>query len=357
LAQTTGSDVTTEWTNELGVLWVPDPAPELARRWPWPTASRSVSFALASRPTAVLLVAALLAPAFGAPVTAAHASGRDPIIKLPPNAGGQTTGEENTVAPGQAAAEDLPDPTTATPVAGPAEEPAPDPAAAAPVEPTVTAPAATPDPAAAAPVEPTVTAPAATPSAPTAAPADAAPEQPPAAAAATPQATVVGAEPTPPPTSPEPVAPPAQAPAAAPPSTTVATGEAPLRSAPATPRKRHRPPAARAPRSTPPAPSTRPAAAVPTTAPPSTTTAAEPRRSTRASARVSVPRGWQTYRVVPRDSLWKIASHLLGVGASDARVAALTTALWQLNRERIGTVSPDDLPTGITILIPREDPA
>jgi hypothetical protein len=59
--------------------------------------------------------------------------------------------------------------------------------------------------------------------------------------------------------------------------------------------------------------------------------------------------------VVPRDSLWKIARHLLGAGASDARVAALTAALWEQNRERIGTASPDSLPSGITILIPGKD--
>jgi hypothetical protein len=38
-------------------------------------------------------------------------------------------------------------------------------------------------------------------------------------------------------------------------------------------------------------------------------------------------------------------------------VASLTAVLWERNQSRIGTRSPDVLPAGITILIPRKDHA
>ena len=60
------------------------------------------------------------------------------------------------------------------------------------------------------------------------------------------------------------------------------------------------------------------------------------------------------YTVRGGDSLWRIARSLLGSEASDARVGALARALWQENRDRIGTGNPDVLPAGITINLVKE---
>ena len=46
------------------------------------------------------------------------------------------------------------------------------------------------------------------------------------------------------------------------------------------------------------------------------------------------------------ESLWSIASDLLGDGASVARVAGEVNRLWKLNEDRIGSGRPDLLYTG-----------
>ena len=49
------------------------------------------------------------------------------------------------------------------------------------------------------------------------------------------------------------------------------------------------------------------------------------------------------------ESLWSIASDLLGPSASPARIAGEVHRLWQLNRERIATGNPDLLMVGTTL--------
>ncbi len=53
-----------------------------------------------------------------------------------------------------------------------------------------------------------------------------------------------------------------------------------------------------------------------------------------------------THTVQPGESLWLIASDVLGGDASPARVAREVHRLWQLNRDRIGTGDPDLLMVG-----------
>lgn len=49
------------------------------------------------------------------------------------------------------------------------------------------------------------------------------------------------------------------------------------------------------------------------------------------------------------ESLWSIATDLLGPVASPARVAAEVERLWRLNRDRIRTGDPDVLPAGVSL--------
>jgi hypothetical protein len=68
-----------------------------------------------------------------------------------------------------------------------------------------------------------------------------------------------------------------------------------------------------------------------------------------ASQSVSGPAGrieGGTYVVQPGDSLWSIASRLLGQDASTVRIAHEVNRLWKLNRQRIATGDPDLLPAG-----------
>jgi hypothetical protein len=53
-----------------------------------------------------------------------------------------------------------------------------------------------------------------------------------------------------------------------------------------------------------------------------------------------------TYVVRPGDSLWSIATRLLGPGASAAEIAEEVNRLWELNKDRIGTDDPDLLRVG-----------
>jgi hypothetical protein len=56
--------------------------------------------------------------------------------------------------------------------------------------------------------------------------------------------------------------------------------------------------------------------------------------------------GDRTHTVLAGESLWAIATDLLGGDASPAKVAREVHRLWQLNRDRIGTGNPDLLMIG-----------
>jgi Tfp pilus assembly protein FimV len=70
----------------------------------------------------------------------------------------------------------------------------------------------------------------------------------------------------------------------------------------------------------------------------------------RATGRVAKP-GDRTHTVLRGESLWAIASDLLGRDASPARVAREVHRLWQLNRDRIGTGDPELLLVGTTLVL------
>ena len=89
------------------------------------------------------------------------------------------------------------------------------------------------------------------------------------------------------------------------------------------------------------APPASPAAA---SAPTAVTTPA----ATTAAADDAKP-GDRVHRVHAGESLWSIASDLLGPSASPARIAGEVHRLWQLNRERIATGNPDLLMVGTTL--------
>jgi hypothetical protein len=61
---------------------------------------------------------------------------------------------------------------------------------------------------------------------------------------------------------------------------------------------------------------------------------------------VRVSRGDRIHTVQRGESLWSIATDVLGGGASTDRVAREVQRLWELNAERIGTGSPDLLYAG-----------
>jgi Tfp pilus assembly protein FimV len=64
-----------------------------------------------------------------------------------------------------------------------------------------------------------------------------------------------------------------------------------------------------------------------------------------AAGRPAQP-GDEKHTVRPAESLWAIASDMLGRDASPARVAREVHRLWKLNHERIGTGDPDLLEIG-----------
>jgi nucleoid-associated protein YgaU len=61
---------------------------------------------------------------------------------------------------------------------------------------------------------------------------------------------------------------------------------------------------------------------------------------------VRVSPGDRFHTVHRGESLWSIASDLLGDGTSDARVAREVNRLWELNADRIASGSPDLLFAG-----------
>ena len=85
--------------------------------------------------------------------------------------------------------------------------------------------------------------------------------------------------------------------------------------------------------------------------------AAPPTSTTVVAAAVTAVRGDRakrgdgTHVVLAGESLWAIASDLLGPEASPAAVAREVHRLWQLNRDRIGTGDPDLLMTGTKLFL------
>ena len=61
------------------------------------------------------------------------------------------------------------------------------------------------------------------------------------------------------------------------------------------------------------------------------------------------------YRVLPGDSLWRIASAIAGRDSGTARVALLTRRLWSLNRARIRSGDADLLTTADVLLLPSRE--
>jgi hypothetical protein len=55
--------------------------------------------------------------------------------------------------------------------------------------------------------------------------------------------------------------------------------------------------------------------------------------------------------VVAGESLWSIASDVLGPGATVAKVAREVNRLWDLNGARIGTGDRDLLPVGTRLVV------
>lgn len=80
--------------------------------------------------------------------------------------------------------------------------------------------------------------------------------------------------------------------------------------------------------------------------PASTTTAAETSPPTKPSP--GVRSGQATHTIQSGESLWTIASDLLGPDATDAEIAAETGRLYRLNRDRIGP-DPDILAVGAVL--------
>jgi LysM repeat protein len=95
-------------------------------------------------------------------------------------------------------------------------------------------------------------------------------------------------------------------------------------------------------------------AAQPSTASPSVGPAA-PAESTAtvAAAQPVQPAGGpitgSSYTVRPGDSLWSIARRLLGPGATAGQIAREVNRLWELNRERIGTGTPNLIHIGTVL--------
>ncbi len=140
-----------------------------------------------------------------------------------------------------------------------------------------------------------------------------------------------------------PPAPPVSAAAAKPPIGTASSGP-PLKSFVERPaRERH----ARIAQTTAPAPAEIPTAAPEPSAPATVLVTA---RSTQAKAS-RAKSGDRVHVVAPGESLWSIASDLLGDDASVARTAREVNRLWQLNGGHIGTGDPDLLMVGTKLAL------
>ena len=87
-------------------------------------------------------------------------------------------------------------------------------------------------------------------------------------------------------------------------------------------------------------------------APPRTVTRAVASGTARAAAVTGRTQpGDRSHTVRPGESLWSIASDLLGSRASTARIAAEVQRLWRLNAQHIGTGDPDLLPAGTRLML------
>jgi hypothetical protein len=182
------------------------------------------------------------------------------------------------------------------------------------------------------------------------APDDAATPAAPAAVAPTPAAATPSASPAPaspaPTTTPEPTSTPAPSATPAPTATPTPTvrNSSPRREPRHTHRQRtaHRPVAE--------APPAQPAAAP-------RTTSAEPVKAVSATTRaagasVAVQPGDRTHVVRSGESLWSIASELIGGKGSPAAIARTVNRLWELNHARIGTGNPNLVMPGTELVLP-----
>lgn len=92
-------------------------------------------------------------------------------------------------------------------------------------------------------------------------------------------------------------------------------------------------------------PSSPPAAFIPAAAQPDAAPASS--QPTRAPALRLGNR--RSYIVQPGDSLWEIASAVLGTNASPAAIAKEVRRIWRLNKTRIGTGDPNLVPAGVRL--------
>lgn len=91
-------------------------------------------------------------------------------------------------------------------------------------------------------------------------------------------------------------------------------------------------------------------AAAPTAAP-GALPAAAVRRSVAVASGPRARPGDRAHSVLAGESLWSIATDVLGAGATPAQVAREVHRVWQLNRDRIGTGDPDLLPVGTRLAL------
>lgn len=89
--------------------------------------------------------------------------------------------------------------------------------------------------------------------------------------------------------------------------------------------------------------------AVPTPAPAPARTSAVASHATATTTAGDAHPGDRTHRVRAGESLWSIASDVLGSSPSPAHIAREAHRLWQLNSDRIGTGSPDLVMVGTTL--------
>ena len=91
-------------------------------------------------------------------------------------------------------------------------------------------------------------------------------------------------------------------------------------------------------------------APTPTPAPPPIVAQVADTSVTRVTERLAKP-GDRTHTVLADESLWAIASDLLGADATTAQVAREVHRLWELNRDRIGTGNPNLLMVGTKLVL------